>query len=101
MEKLKIYISGPITYNPNWKEEFKKAEEECWNNGYFVMSPRVIAESVEEQIKNPKYADYMKSDILSLMICDVVYMLKNWEKSKGARIEHDLAEVLGLKIIYQ
>lgn len=41
----------------------------------------------------------MKADIKLLMDCDAIYLLKGWEDSKGARIEKELAESLGYRII--
>ena len=32
---------------------------------------------------------------------DAIYLLKNWEQSKGARVELALAEFLGLKVLYE
>jgi len=44
---------------------------------------------------------YMRNDIKTLMLCDEIHMLKDWESSKGAKIEHDLAKSLGIKIVYE
>lgn len=35
-----------------------------------------------------------------LVKCDMVVFLDNWQDSKGARIEHRVARLLGKKIIY-
>ena len=32
---------------------------------------------------------------------DIVYMLKDWKNSNGAKIEHDYAKSLGKKIVYE
>jgi hypothetical protein len=42
----------------------------------------------------------MVEDIRQLMTCDAIYMLKGWEKSKGASLEHHIAKELGLEIYY-
>lgn len=43
----------------------------------------------------------MKEDICRLTLCDSIFMLKGWWRSKGARLERHIAKVLGMKIIYQ
>lgn len=43
----------------------------------------------------------MDIDIRLLKMCKVIYMLKNWEGSKGACIERLTALQLGMKIIYE
>lgn len=45
--------------------------------------------------------EYLKVDLFLLYFCDAIYMLKNWERSEGAKREKEEAEELGLKIIYE
>lgn len=45
------------------------------------------------------WEDHMKVDIKLMLDCDVVYLLPGWEDSKGARIEKELADVLGIPCI--
>lgn len=33
--------------------------------------------------------------------CHAVYFCKGWEKARGCRIEHDVAEAYGLTILYE
>lgn len=97
-----IYISGRITGNKNWQEDFQKAEEYLKSNGYkVIINPLNLAEQVNKEIKNPTYIDYMKQDLEILILCDEIYMLRGWWRSKGARLERHIAKVLGLGIVYQ
>lgn len=97
-----IYISGRITGNKNWQEQFQKAEEYLKSKGYkVIINPLNLAEQVNKEIKNPIYIDYMKQDIEILTLCDEIYILRGWWRSKGARLERHIAKVLGMKIIYQ
>ena len=43
----------------------------------------------------------LKVDIPILLGCDAVYMLKDWQKSKGAVLEHTLALNLNMRILYE
>lgn len=42
----------------------------------------------------------MRADIRELVTCDEIVMLQGWENSKGATLEHHIAQTLGLKVIY-
>jgi ABC-type Zn uptake system ZnuABC Zn-binding protein ZnuA len=97
-----IYISGCITGNENWKQDFQKAEEYLKSNGYkVIINPLNLSEQVNKEIKNPTYIDYMKQDIEILTLCDEIYILRGWWRSKGAKLERHIAKALGMKIIYQ
>lgn len=98
-----IYISGRITGNKHWKEDFQKAEDylKVRYKGKIINPLQLDKESQEIWGKNPTYAQYMVHDIHELIFCNTIYMLRGWRRSKGARLEHHIAKVLGLKIIYQ
>lgn len=97
-----IYISGRITGNKNWKKQFQQAEDYLKSNGYkVIINPLNLAAQVNKEIKHPTYIDYMKQDIEILILCDEIYMLRGWWRSKGAKLERHIAKVLGMKIIYQ
>lgn len=39
--------------------------------------------------------------VWNLIKCPMVFMLKDWKESRGARIEHRIAKLLFKKIYYQ
>ena len=43
----------------------------------------------------------MKADIRMLLECGGIFMLTGWEKSRGARLEYDIAIQTGKTIVYQ
>lgn len=99
-----IYISGRITKNKNWKEQFQQAENYLLKLGfskYQIKNPLNMEKETEEVWKNPIYVQYMIHDIHELIFCTDIYMLKGWWRSKGARLERHIAKVLGLGIVYQ
>ena len=98
-----IYISGKITNNPNWKEQFKVAEMKLKASGEnnVIINPEYIGQELEKEIEHPTYKDYMQADLRTLLICNTIYMLSNWKESKGATLEHSIAEALGMEIIYE
>ena len=91
----KIYVSGKITDNANYKAQFSSAEKHLQDLGYSVINPARL-----DLPDGATWADYMRQDIKLLCDCDAIFMLVNWQESKGAKIEHQLAQELGLKIIY-
>ncbi len=42
---------------------------------------------------------HMRADIALLVQCDMIYMLRGWELSKGAKLEHDVATSCGIKAL--
>jgi hypothetical protein len=95
---MKIYISGAITNNPNAKEQFDKAKQTLLelNKKYYPISPMDLPHYHDQ-----KWSSYMREDIKAMMDCQGIYLIEGWEKSKGARIEKELAESLDFKIIYE
>lgn len=91
---MKIYISGPITGNPEFKRDFAAAAAEIRAAGYEAINP-----AENELPEGAQWADYMRSDIRLLIDCDAIYMLPGWRNSKGAKIEHDIAAALDIAIL--
>lgn len=91
---MKVYISGAITNNPNYKKDFAIAEKSLKEQGYKVFNPASLGE-----VDGWTWKDYMKRDIKQLMECDAILLLDNWVNSKGARLEAIIAKNLGLKIL--
>ena len=93
---MKVYISGGITNNPNYVEEFKSAEELLSTMGYEVVNPTTL----DPVAKHFDYAELMMSCLQLLRKCEAIYFLSSWTKSDGAKIEKLVAKKLGLKIIH-
>lgn len=93
---MKVYISGKISDNPNYMEQFSEAEIKLSAKGYNVINPaKVGAETIFD------YADFMITSLLLLKKCDSIYFLSNWEDSIGSQIEKAVAKKLGLKIMHE
>lgn len=92
---MRIYISGPITGVVGYKERFEYAEKMLLNKGHFPVSPCKV-----DAIMPPDatWKDFMTVDTALLTICDAIYMLYGWEKSKGARQEIVQAAIAGMPI---
>jgi hypothetical protein len=81
---MKVYISGKITNNPNYKKQFEEAEKRLKKAGNIVMNPAILPEGFE-------WDEYMKICIAMLDPCEAIYLLENWTSSKGAITEKSYA----------
>ena len=89
---LKVYLSGKITGDSNYKEKFASMTEELLSYGYTVFNPAVLPDGFE-------YEDYMSLDLKILSKCDAIFLLRDWKNSPGAKREYEEALKLGLKIL--
>ena len=95
---MKIYISGAITGTDDYMERFAKAEKELTEQGYSVVNPaRVNAQLPEDT----SYEEYMKMSFCMIDMCEAIYMLRGFEKSRGAKRELEFAKSEGMEIIYE
>lgn len=94
VKQKKVFISGKITGDPNYREKFDKAEKELTEQGHLVMNPAVFPEGF-------RWEDYMKITLAMLEVCDTIYLLKDWHESRGAQAEFRYAIEHGQEIILQ
>ncbi len=92
---MKIYIAGPMTGLPEFnKPAFHSKADELRSDGYTVLNPAVLPEGLDHH-------EYMQICLPMVQVANTIYMLKGWEYSKGACMEHDHALDMGLSVIYQ
>lgn len=91
----RIYIAGPMTGLPQFNYP-----------AFNTMAAQLRAEGfeVENPAENPapacgSWLGYMRLSLAQMVTCDQVTTLPGWEQSKGARIEVELARVLGLPVM--
>ena len=90
----KIYLSGKISDDPNYREKFAHKEKELTEQGHLVFNPA----------KHPDmftWEQFMELDLKALGNCDSIYLLSDWQESRGAKIEYDEAVRLGKEIIFE
>ena len=92
-EKIKIYISGPISGKPDYnRPAFDEAKRQLADAGYDPVSPL--------DCSDPEWSweECMKADIRTLLECEGVAYLQGWTYSRGSVIEIMLAMDLEIPI---
>lgn len=88
MQKLKIYISGPISGLPyeEVKRRFERDKRDLAAADFEPVSP--LGNGLPSEAP---WEDHMKRDLEILSRCDGIYLQSGWEKSKGCQIELNFA----------
>lgn len=93
----KLFISGPVSCIP-YKEAAIRFNE------YALLAHQIGFEPVNPiRLCCPLWSWWrcMAVCLWHLLWCDAVLFLRGWDMSRGARIEHRVAEILGKVIMYE
>lgn len=87
---MKIYISGSISNNPNYKEDFERAEDYLQREypNAEIINPALVNSYLP---KSTTHEEYMKMSFCMLDMADAIFMIDGWENSCGARQEYGYA----------
>lgn len=102
----RVYLAGPMSGHDDFNfPAFFKAAELLKAEGHEVFNPaqKDLDEwgDIETVRKKANYRDCMRKDLNCILDwAEMVVLLPGWEKSRGANIEKQLAEVLNLEIRY-
>lgn len=105
---MKVYISGPISLGGTLSPEecaanvaaFGAAEEVVRALGHEPVNPTTSARDGERTATGfEAWVGFMRADLRLLLECDAIWMLPDWRLSKGARLEHQIANELGFKVL--
>lgn len=93
---MKVYIAGKVTGEPKHScaLKFATAQKELEKRGYEVVNPIEVVGDL-----NADWKTAMRKCIAALVECDAICILPDWDESKGARIELELAIKLGLSLL--
>lgn len=97
---MKIYISGAITNNPNYKEDFERAEDYLqreYPNGE-IINPALVNSFLP---KSTSHKEYMRMSFCMLDMADAIFMIDGWEKYCGASQEYGYALAKDMIIMYE
>jgi len=95
---MKIYIAGKISglERKDIDEKFETAKAEFLKSGHQVFIPSVLPAYDEVS-----HEEYLHICYAMIDICDAIYMLKDWQKSMGARLELQYAADHRKKLLYE
>ena len=82
---MKIYISGKITGDANYKNKFWMVAAAVHDAGHTPLNPADLPEGMSP-------ADYMRINFAQMDSADAIIFLADWKDSKGAQLEHLWAE---------
>lgn len=80
MKRPKIYISGKITGDPNYKEKFSSIKKDLEAEGYIVLNPAVLPQGLSNE-------DYMRICFAMIDTADAVAFIEGFVDSPGAMLE--------------
>ena len=82
MERKKVvFISGPITGRPKYRETFGMVAELLEDRGYIPLNPATLPGGMDN-------SQYLRITLAMLDSADAVLFLPGWENSRGATIEY-------------
>jgi hypothetical protein len=98
---VKVYIAGPMTGIKDFNyPAFFAAEQELLHRGYEVISPTVITDNKIVSKEDAKSWDYYMREAIKLLVtCDAIFLLPDWQLSRRARLEFQIANDLGFQIL--
>ena len=92
MNSPKIYISGKITGDNDYRAKFLRAGNKLFDAGYYPVNPALLA------LKGTPWEKAMRDVLKAMLDCDGVALIPDWKRSKGAKIEERLAREVGIPV---
>jgi len=94
LKPMRWYIAGPMTGYPGLNfPAFHREARRLRGLGHEVVNPAEINAN-----PSARWEDCMRADIVELVTCDGIALLPNWERSRGAALEHHIAKALGMRV---
>lgn len=100
----RIYIAGPMRGIPGYNfAKFNAWAKTLRSEGWTVINPAELSEAYG----NPKEDDIMTLVLMDHELeiirrsCNAIFLLRGWERSKGARAELNRAIDCGLEIFLE
>ena len=89
---VKLYISGPISGDPEYKGKFGVMARQLEGWGYTVLNPAGLPGGMSK-------ADYMRICLSMVDTADALVAMRGWLDSASARIEVSYARYIGRPVI--
>ena len=92
----RVYISGGITGISDYKDKFNDAEMKLKSLCYSVINPAKVNDILPTDMS---YDEYMEIDYKMLDMCEIIYLIPGWNKSKGSKLELKKAMDMNMRIM--
>lgn len=102
----KIYIAGKITGEVESPELMQKCKKKFHDYSLKIINNKTscthgfLINSYLISSGLGTWSQYLKNDISVMLTCDEVHFLPDWQDSNGARLEHHIAEKLGMVMVF-
>lgn len=99
---MRIYISGPITANPSYEEDFKAAQTRLEMEGFEAVNPVELTRHLLDRGLSPAelWKQCMDVDLAVLRGCDMIALIdRKGLESRGMDVEMETAERLGIPVV--
>ena len=95
--KNRVFISGPMSGYALYNfPAFNTLAKQLTDQGMIAVNPADIG-----VVEGAEWEDYVRATIRMLMTCERVHVLPNWQESRGACLEIDIATQLGMPITFE
>ena len=99
----RIYISGPYTATTPEQRDLhilraREAAGALLRRGHWPFCPHTMTARFDDDYPDIPWMTYIVADLAWLPFCHSMLMLPDWQQSRGACIERERAEKLGLHI---
>lgn len=88
----RIYVAGPMSGLPEFNYPAFNAE---------AARLRALGWHVENPAENPEqtcWENYLRLGIAQLVTCHIIALLPGWTRSRGAQLEVDIAQQIGIVV---
>lgn len=90
---MKLYVIGPVTGREDLnRKAFEDAKERLWDAGYDVLIPHDVVLPIATHERA------MLLSVKTMLGCDGVAALTDWDESRGAKLEREVAVACGIEI---
>lgn len=89
----RAYLAGPMSGLPGMNYDAFNAE---------AARLRALGFEVESPAENPEqesWEDYMRVALRQMLTCDTIAMLPGWINSRGANLERNVAQKVGMTVV--
>ena len=97
MNRKRIYLCGPVSGRPAWRQEFGKAKEELLRR--FPDAEIVSPAEIDMDGYEASWHYCMRKCAAAMMTCDKVVVLPDSDLSLGRSVEVAIAGMTGIRVI--